>query len=267
LDQAQIAGVKEARLFLAGEPLLHPRIDELVGMAKSRGMRTVIHTNTMLLDEKRSQALVSAGLDEISFSINGTTPEDVHERQPGAELGVMASNVRAFLKVKQHSGSKSPLTILQIIQDQEQLKAPLQRHVVRELFGSPGPDRILRLPPHGWAGQLPHRDVSARGDRYFPCQPLWQSMSVSWDGKVFACCGDLNGTVVVGDLTKESFLDVWYGQAMASLRQLVAANNRESSRLCAGCDAVWWDMHPVKSDMKRFLWRLIKGFGPKTGTQ
>lgn len=266
LDQAQIAGVKEVRLFLAGEPLLHPRIDKLVSMAKARGQRTVIHTNAMLLDEERSKALISAGLDEISFSINGTTPEEVHQRQPGADLEIMASNVRTFLEVKHLSGSPSPLAILQIIQDREHLNAPLQMPVVRELFGDPGPDRILRLPPHAWAGQLPHGDSSVRGDRYFPCQPLWQSMSVAWDGRVFACCGDLNGTVIVGDLTQETLTDVWYGPAMARLRHLVAANQRESLKLCAGCDAVWWEGHPVTSDMKRFLWRLIKVFGPKTGT-
>lgn len=266
LDQAQHAGVKEVRLFLAGEPLLHPQIDELVRLAKARNLRTVIHTNAMLLDESRSTKLISAGLDEISFSINGTTPEEVLERQPGANLEKMASNVRRFLEIKHLSASPSPLTILQIIQDQEHLKAPLKISVIQDLFGKPGPDRILRLPPHAWAGQLPEGEVPARGEKYFPCQPLWQSISVAWDGKVFACCGDLNGTVVVGDVTQETLMDVWYGPMMARLRRLVATNRREALDLCGSCDAVWWEGHPAKSDVKRFLWRLIKWVGPRTGT-
>jgi hypothetical protein len=267
LDQAKIAGIKEVRLFLAGEPLLHPQIDTLVSIARSKNLRTVIHTNAMLLDVEKSHALMAAGLDEISFSINGTTHDEVRERQPGADLDRMATNVRTFLEIKRSSGSRAPLTILQIIQDREQLRLPLQRGRVRDLFGESGPDRILRLPPHAWAGQLSHSQLPTRGENYFPCQPLWQSMSVAWDGRVFVCCGDLNGAVVVGDLTNQPLLDVWYGPTLTQLRELVAKNRRDALKLCAQCDAVWREEHPIVSDMKRYLWRLIRGIGSRTGAQ
>jgi len=258
MDQASRAGVREIRFFLAGEPLLHPRIDDLVTQATRRGLRSVLHTNAMLLDRERGRGLIEAGLDEISFSINGVEDATVGEVQRGANLHVMAGNVRSFLDVRRRSGHRIPRTILQIIQSPSEAATPLPSHRLTTLFGAPGPDRILRLAPHGWGGQLRSSEVVLRGTRYHPCQPLWQGMSMGWDGRVFLCCGDLNGTHEVGDLNRDDLMEVWRGPALTRIRQLVACNTRNGLALCASCDAVWWKYHPMVHDARRALWIISK---------
>lgn len=264
LDQAASAGVREIRFFLAGEPLLHPKIHELVSMAKIRKLRTVIHSNAMLLTREKSEALISAGLDEISFSVNGLTHEEISQNQPGAELDVMVSHIRDFLTQTRDTSSLHPLVILQIIQHPTELRKPLDWDRIRALFGEPGPDRILRLAPHSWAGQLSGDAAAARGTRYHPCQPLWQGMSVAWDGRVFLCCGDLNGRVVIGDLRQERLMDVWNGQRLNGIRQHVVKNDRSALALCSGCDALWWQRHPLSHDVRRACWRVLGGVLHKT---
>ena len=54
-----------------GETLLHPQVVEFVGLASSQGRRTALVTNGMLLDRALSQELLNAGLDSITFSIDG----------------------------------------------------------------------------------------------------------------------------------------------------------------------------------------------------
>lgn len=254
LAQAEEAGVGEVRFFLAGEPLLHPRLAQLVGMASARGLRTVVHTNAMLLTEERARALIEAGLDEISFSINGLDPAVVSQRQEGADLTTMAEHVRGFLRAR--GGRRRPRAVLQLIQLPHELSAPLSQEALRQLFGKPGPDRVLRLAPHGWGGQLRGQDVVLRGRTYHACQPLWQGMSVGWDGRVFVCCADLNGLHPVGDLARESLMDVWRGPALTEARRLVASNQRDGLPLCRSCDAVWWRYHPLVHDLVRAAWRL-----------
>ncbi|MBN1424938.1 radical SAM protein [Candidatus Fermentibacteria bacterium] len=254
LAQAADAGVGEIRFFLAGEPLLHPSIGDLVAAASARGLRTVLHTNAMLLDGDRARSLIEAGLDDVSFSINGVDNERIRQVQRGADLDTMVENVRGFHEMRRRLGGRGPRTTLQIIQPPDE--AVISDSRVAALLGSPGPDRILRLAPHGWGGQLRSEEVVLRGRRYHPCQPLWQGMSVGWDGRVFLCCADLNGAHPVGDLVRQSLTDVWHGDRLMEVRQRVASNRREGLPLCASCDAVWWKYHPIVHDIRRALWRV-----------
>src|SRR5688572_24618777 len=60
--------------FLGGEPLMHPRIADLVAHAKKRGCWTNIITNGLLLSEDRVEALNAAGLDSMCVSIDRINP-------------------------------------------------------------------------------------------------------------------------------------------------------------------------------------------------
>lgn len=56
--------------FLGGEPLLHPRIADLVGYAHKKGCWTNIITNGFLLSDKLVEKLNLAGLDSMAVSID-----------------------------------------------------------------------------------------------------------------------------------------------------------------------------------------------------
>lgn len=62
--------------FLGGEPLLHPRISDLVAHAHERGCWTNIITNGFLLSDELVNKLNLAGLDSMAVSIDRITPTD-----------------------------------------------------------------------------------------------------------------------------------------------------------------------------------------------
>jgi MoaA/NifB/PqqE/SkfB family radical SAM enzyme len=62
--------------FLGGEPLLHPRMADLVAHARSKGCWTNIITNGLLLSEKLVLALNEAGLNSMCVSIDRINPTD-----------------------------------------------------------------------------------------------------------------------------------------------------------------------------------------------
>ena len=62
--------------FLGGEPLLHPRIADLVRHAHEKGCWTNIITNGLLLSDDLVEALNSAGLDSMCVSIDRVNPTD-----------------------------------------------------------------------------------------------------------------------------------------------------------------------------------------------
>jgi MoaA/NifB/PqqE/SkfB family radical SAM enzyme len=60
--------------FLGGEPLLHPRIADLVAYARSKGCWTNIITNGLLLSTERITQLNAAGLNSMCVSIDRINP-------------------------------------------------------------------------------------------------------------------------------------------------------------------------------------------------
>lgn len=68
--------------FYGGEPLLRDDIVELTAFAHNAGLTVHIATNGMLLTKTAARALIEAGVDLITLSMDGATPE-AHDRQRG----------------------------------------------------------------------------------------------------------------------------------------------------------------------------------------
>lgn len=55
------------------------------------------------------------------------------------------------------------------------------------------------------------------------------------DGKLSLCCNDALGTMTLGDLTKESLADAWWGERYREIRERIL-NGRDAFELCRRCD-------------------------------
>ena len=96
-----------------GEPLLNADLPRFVAHLKERGAEVLFNTNGILLDQKRGDALVAAGLDELRVSIDAVTPE-LYTRLRGVNaLNRVVDNLKAF--VTRHGGQKRPLLSLWLI--------------------------------------------------------------------------------------------------------------------------------------------------------
>ena len=84
-----------------GETLLHPRVAEFVALASAQGRRTALVTNGMLLERPLSRELLSAGLDSITFSIDGADQNIASEVRPGTDLERVIDNIKAFKEISQ----------------------------------------------------------------------------------------------------------------------------------------------------------------------
>jgi radical SAM protein with 4Fe4S-binding SPASM domain len=66
------------------------------------------------------------------------------------------------------------------------------------------------------------------------CWKMWHSCVITWDGKVVPCCFDKDAHYTLGDLTKNTFAEIWqsekYGQFRTSLLQ-----SRSEIEMCKNC--------------------------------
>ncbi|MCB9734103.1 MAG: radical SAM protein [Deltaproteobacteria bacterium] len=94
-----------------GEPLLHPRLDDLVRRVVSHGMVATTITNGYPLTRKWIERLNAAGLTLIQISIDNLTPNDVSQKsldklRPRLEL--LREHARFAVNVNAVLGSSPP---------------------------------------------------------------------------------------------------------------------------------------------------------------
>ncbi len=83
-------------------------------------------------------------------------------------------------------------------------------------------------------GDAPNRnDMISYGDA--TCVLPFKQMIVRPDGKVSLCCNDPLGRETLGDLTKESLIDVWYGERFRQVREALYVG-RNKWKHCIYCD-------------------------------
>jgi MoaA/NifB/PqqE/SkfB family radical SAM enzyme len=91
-----------------GEPLFHKHTVDWIAQAHAAGARTELITNGTMLTEKRSRALIEAGLDLLWVSIDGASPESYADVRLGAELPKVIANLARFRKLRPGSHHPRP---------------------------------------------------------------------------------------------------------------------------------------------------------------
>ena len=91
--------LEAAEVCLGGEPLLYPRLDEVLSLLSSRGVRSYIQTNALLLEREISEILISCGLEAAVFSLDAVTQETYRKVHGGGDLSIAEKNVRAFRSI------------------------------------------------------------------------------------------------------------------------------------------------------------------------
>ncbi len=222
----QMPRAVEVRLFLSGEPLLHPHLDELIRIVRERMRKVMIHTNAVALSESWAHRLIESGLTHISFSIDGLTKEEYEASRVGADFDKVIANVQRFLAINRGRVHST----VQMIRTH-----PKNLHVERELEALlPNAHRYYIRYPHSWdeadcaAGAVPDRGGAT-------CVFPFNSLSIQWDGKAVACCADLNGRYIVGDAASESLEEILNGPKLRSLRRRML-EKKPIPELCDGCE-------------------------------
>lgn len=67
------------------------------------------------------------------------------------------------------------------------------------------------------------------------CAFPFQQLIIRPTGQVSLCCNDALGKFTMGDLSRESILDVWYGEKYKKIRAAIA-DGRKNIDICKNCD-------------------------------
>jgi len=244
-----------------GEPLLHPRLPEMLELAATLGVRLTVTTNGLLLDEETTRLLLKAGVDQVVVSLD-TAHAQAHQLSPskGAQELVLR-NVRRLVHLAERR-PWPPLNLgLEFVATRSN-KSELVR--LRGIASDLGASFVLV------SNLLPHSTEMANEILYDSDQPVspplcwpvrdrgaivwgrmdlprmkwgaWrrcrfiedQAMVIGWDGGVSPCYALMHsypyciyGRVknvtryVLGQVGKQSLADIWNSEGYVRFRAKV----------------------------------------------
>ena len=129
--------------FNYGEAFLHKRAVEMCEYIKSRFPHIYLYTSTngLALTESQARRLVHSGIDEVTFSIDGATPESYGRYRQRGRFDVAIQTLKTMADEKRRSARDLPFLnwryILFVWNDSEQ-----EMNRARELAAEVGVDRL-----------------------------------------------------------------------------------------------------------------------------
>jgi tungsten cofactor oxidoreducase radical SAM maturase len=159
-----------------GEPLVHPRIVDMVAMAAAAGLRVTLTTNGLLLDRLMAQALLEARLDTVVVSV-----DSAHIRafeRAGVVEGVdrVLDNVHILRELARQRGLMAPRIGLECVVTRSTLEDLARLPVLAKALGASFA-LVTNLLPH-----TPEQaaDILYDRDEPLPCPSGWPVASGDW---------------------------------------------------------------------------------------
>ncbi len=225
-------GLKSVKLNFLGEPLLHPRLGDLVALAARSGLWVMINTNATLLTAEKSEELLTAGLTDIFFSFDSPYPKEYEAVRAGATYDRTLANIQGFMAAKKRLGRDGVQTRASMVLSGED--APETMETVKadyiKLFRGLGVAEI----GFGLATVM-GRDYSGLGPAGFVCPDLFRRMFIFWDGPASPCCGDWERRLIMGDAKTASLAEIWTGAEYRRLREAHASGRYDLVPACRAC--------------------------------
>ncbi len=232
IDESARNKLYSIRLCHRGEPLLHPRIVDMVRYAKDKGIKEVFTlTNGLLLNEKLICELYGAGLDWLQLSIDGAY--DIYEkiRQP-AKFEDIYSKVKLLYKIRKEQRRLRPIIWIQSLWS-------AVRHNPEEFIElfAPYVDKIAFHVDFDYEHRF-------KKDPDFICYRLWHRMMIMSDGSVPMCNSDFLKDEIVGNVQSQTIKEIWNGKALERIRQMNLQKRRFELTPCAKCN--WGNLRKKK---------------------
>jgi len=242
--------VQTTTLHIWGEPLLHPRIYDMMAYCSSHGLHSEISTNATLLTEESSRKILDSGLGAIYLCLDGATRETYERVRRRADFEQTRENILRFIEMKNRRG-QGPRVSVQIIEIEPTVSEIEQ---FKHIWSIPGVDRVHVKAFDSWGNQVQQiselrantKEIALPPKR-FPCPNLWYHVHIYWDGTLVCCDRDYDALNPLGNV-KDGVMKAWNGPKMVELRRKHLEGRLDDVPSCSKCvEWSWWKPTPFSS--------------------
>ncbi|MFJ5767620.1 radical SAM/SPASM domain-containing protein [Lysinibacillus sp. NPDC093210] len=231
-------------LHVKGEPLLHPRINQLLDAAHDKGFKVNITTNGTLIKKNREKLLGKPALRQINFSLHSF---DGHEGSENREKYL--GDILDFVREAKEFNTIISYRLWNLQQDHvSDLAARRNRETLEILENEYNLDFRIEEKVQPGKGVKIANNVYLNQDHEFRwpsllepedegkgfCHALRSQAAILVDGTVVPCCLDGEGVINLGNVHEQSFSEIVEGERANNL--VDGFSRREAvEELCRKC--------------------------------
>ena len=211
-----------------GEPLLTPRFKDHMKAMKDAGLAVAINTNGLTLTEGTARFLVDTEVDSIFFSVDAVTRETLKKVRGIDRLDKIKRNAKMMLDTR-GSHVLPRIGASFTIQDanEHEVDAFIDHWI--QLVD------VVRIGTVYEDGRLTRIAVP---EKRVPCQALYHTMPIHFNGDALICCLDGFAQHVVGNVFKDGGVKaVWHGPQFTQIREYHEAGQWDKVPFCKNCNA------------------------------
>lgn len=242
------------RISGGGEPMLHPKSVKLLTYAKQVGCKIGLITNGSAFTEKKSIALLEAGVDMVEFSVDARDADTYAVVRKGLKWDRLLRNARRMIEIRNRIGSTSKIVASGVNQQGVDIEA-----VEKFWREDVGVDNFIKRKFLTW-GSNTTLDGSRSADptpyldtENVPCPFIFERLNIDSRGNVMVCGYDIAANTSMGMVTEKSIKDIWHGEGFKYYRDMHLANRGGEISMCAACPD--WKYRSWHHN----YWKVVKG--------
>lgn len=243
-EELKDSPIRGVRLIRWGEPTMHPRFLEILERLKKSGVLVHFNTNGTLLDRDMIQKIIDLEVDSVKFSFQGVDRESYEEMRYGSSWSKLMENIRLMSELR--GDREKPyiqISTTTTTESREQIDRFIELTAPLCDYANAGRTRLDHLKVENMQiseerKQEFHRlqkkmnMVKLRSDG---CPEVFDKLSINWDGKVTACCGDFDEELIVGDFSEERLQSIFQGERIRKIRKALCEGGYDRLPLCREC--------------------------------
>ena len=219
-----------------GEPLLHPRIYDMLQYAVLHsGVFVTLTTNGTIMNEKRIERLLSSGLHMVDISIDAFHPETYAKIRRGGKLDKTKANVLKLIGLRDQEDAGTKI----VVSYTEQSDNYKETKDFESFWKDQGADMVVIRRLHSAAGGVEQiandmRKIQETVDRR-PCLYPWERILLNPRGELAFCAQDWMHASVMKDYRNSTIQEVWQGEEYRRLREAHLKGCYREFKICGQC--------------------------------
>jgi radical SAM protein with 4Fe4S-binding SPASM domain len=216
-DLVRMGYTGQIAFHVNNEPLMVPQLERYVEHARQRLPHAWIriYTNGLALSRAKGEALLRAGIDEMTVNFYAAAAQQPFPAHLLAFRDEVLPRFHSAARVRPGSGPLRP-------GDRSIFRFNLHHRRIDEILNSR-------------AGSSPNKTCRP-GDAEGFCEHPFTQLNITVDGRVGRCCADFYFADVMGNVTRQDLLAIWNGEPFERARRDLLRGDRSGSDLCRRCD-------------------------------
>lgn len=235
LNEAYGLGMREVGFYATGEPLMNKDLSDFVQCAKQLGYSyTYLTTNGALLNKEKAIELLNAGIDSVKFSINAGSEASYEIIHGHNDFKKVIKNLRDLDYLRKRHTGNCKIFVSCIVNKINETEKDELVNLVQEYS-----DDIVFLDIVNQSGLMykETQQLAISKDPALisiPCQQLFNSVTINYEGYLTACCADFQNYLIIADLNSISLIDAWESEKFVAFRQRHLSHDVKGT-MCFNC--------------------------------